>query len=192
MSDNDWSFGDNMMTDYLGYYPLHDSVKQPIWGTEQSACFDLYAHFEPGVVVRGYDSVNRERLYEVFIGGDTRDITNVDRHIFIPTQSRVLIPTGLIFDIPEGFSVRLHSRSSLSLKKGLMMVNGEGIIDSDYCHECFMMLFNSSNQTVRINHGERIAQAEMIENVEYEIKQITEMPTQKTSRVGGFGSTGVN
>ena len=192
MSDNDWSFGENMMTDSLGFYPLYKSVKRPIWGTDQSACFDLYAHLEPGVVVRGYDSVNRERLYEVFIGGDTRDITNVDRHIFIPTQSRVLIPTGLIFDIPEGFSVRLHSRSSLSLKKGLMMVNGEGIIDSDYCHECFMMLFNSSNQTVRINHGERIAQAEMIENVEYEIKQITEMPTQKTSRVGGFGSTGVN
>ena len=55
-----------------------------------------------------------------------------------------------------------------------------------------MMLFNSSNQTVRITHGERIAQAEMIENVEYEIKRITEIPSQKTSRVGGFGSTGVN
>ena len=192
MSDNDWSFGENMMTDFLGFYPLHESVKRPIWGTEQSACFDLYAHFEPGAVVRGYDSVNRERLYEVFTGGDTRDSGNDDRHIFIPTQSRVLIPTGLIFDIPEGFSVRLHSRSSLSLKKGLMMVNGEGIIDSDYCDECFMMLFNSSNQTVKISHGERIAQAEMIENVEYEIKRITEMPSQKTSRVGGFGSTGVN
>jgi len=189
---SEWSFGENMMTDYLGYYPLHDSVKEPIWGTEQAACFDLYTHFEPGVVVRGYDSVNRERLYEVFTGGDIRDSGNTDRHILIPTQNRVLIPTGLIFDIPEGFSVRLHSRSSLSLKKGLMMVNGEGIIDSDYCEECYMMLFNSSNQTVRITHGERIAQAEMIENVEYEIKRITEIPSQKTSRVGGFGSTGVN
>ena len=189
---SEWSFGENMMNDYLGYYPLHEGVKEPIWGTEQSACFDLYAHFEPGVVVRGYDSVNRERLYEVFTGGDTRDGANTDRHIFIPMQSRVLIPTGLIFDIPEGFSVRLHSRSSLSLKKGLMMVNGEGIIDSDYCDESFMMLFNASNQTVKITHGERIAQAEMIENLEYEIKRITEMPSQKTSRVGGFGSTGVN
>ena len=191
MSD-DWSFGENMMTDYLGYYPLHDSVKEPIWGTEQAACFDLYTHFEPGVVVRGYDSVNRERLYEVLTGGDIRDSGNTDRHILIPTQNRVLIPTGLIFDIPEGFSVRLHSRSSLSLKRGLMMVNGEGIIDSDYFDECYMMLFNSSNQTVRITHGERIAQAEMIENVEYEIKLITEIPSQKTSRVGGFGSTGVD
>ena len=73
-----------------------------------------------------------------------------------------------------------------------MMVNGEGIIDSDYFDECYMMLFNSSNQTVRITHGERIAQAEMVENVEYEIKLITEIPSQKTSRVGGFGSTGVD
>ena len=189
---SDCSFSENMMNDFLGFYPLHENVKQPIWGTEQSACFDLYAHFEPGVVVRGYDCVNNKRLCEVFTGGDSRNIDNDNRHILIPTQSRVLIPTGLIFDIPEGFSVRLHSRSSISLKRGLMMVNGEGIIDSDYCDECFMMLFNSSNQTVRINHGERIAQAEMIENVEYEIKQITEIPTQKTSRVGGFGSTGVN
>jgi len=192
MSDNDWSFGENMMTDFLGFYPLHETVKRPIWGTEQAACFDLYAHFEPGTVVRGYDSVNKERLYDLTTDTTTVQGDNSHSYISIPMQNRVLIPTGLIFDIPEGFSVRLHSRSSLSLKKGLMMVNGEGIIDSDYYHECYMMLYNSSNQTVRIHHGERIAQAEMIENVEYEIKQIPEMPTQKTSRVGGFGSTGVN
>tara|TARA_R110000796_G_scaffold47404_1_gene114021 strand:+ start:4319 stop:4897 length:579 start_codon:yes stop_codon:yes gene_type:complete len=191
MSDNDWSFGENMMTDSLGFYPLYKSVKRPIWGTDQSACFDLYAHLEPGVVVRGYDSVNRERMYDVTTKSTTVQGDNRDFYISIPMQNRVLIPTGLIFDIPEGFSVRLHSRSSLSLKKGLMMVNGEGIIDSDYYHECYMMLYNSSNQTVEVGHGERIAQAEMIENLEYEIKQITEMPTQKTDRVGGFGSTGV-
>ena len=190
MSDNDWSFGDNMMTDYLGYYPLHESVKQPIWGTEQSACFDLYAHFEPGVVVRGYDSVNRERLYEVFTGGDTRDITNVDRHIFIPTQSRVLIPTGLIFDIPEGYSVRLHSRSGLAWNEGLYLTNCEGIIDSDYVDPIFVMMTSISQSPKVINNGDRICQAELVKKIYHGLTEIKKPPVQKTEREGGFGSTG--
>ena len=190
MSD-DWSFGENMMTDFLGFYPLHESVKRPIWGTEQSACFDLYAHFEPGVVVRGYDSVNRERLYDVTTDSTTVTGSNCDSYISIPMQNRVLIPTGLIFDIPEGFSVRLHSRSSLSLKKGLMMVNGEGIIDSDYYHECFMMLLNVSDVPVHIKNGEKICQAELIKTLDFDLTETKIQPTQSTERVGGFRSTGV-
>ena len=103
---------------------------------------------------------------------------------------RVLVPTGLVFDIPQGYSVRLHTRSSLSLKKGLVMPNGEGIIDSDYYHETFVMLYNSSADEVRITHGERIAQGELVQNLTYEMVETTEIPTQTTNRVGGFGSTG--
>jgi dUTP pyrophosphatase len=44
----------------------------------------------------------------------------------------MLIPTGLIADIPEGFSVRIHSRSGLAFKQGVYLTNCEGVIDSDY------------------------------------------------------------
>ena len=104
---------------------------------------------------------------------------------------RVLVPTGLIFNIPEGYSVRLHTRSSVSLKKGLTMPNGEGIIDSDYYHQTFVMLYNAGADEVRIYHGDRIAQGELVENVRTKLEETKDVPEQTTSRVGGFGSTGV-
>ena len=109
----------------------------------------------------------------------------------IAPGDRVLVPTGLIFDIPDGHSVRLHTRSSVSLKKGLTMPNGEGIIDSDYYHQTFVMLYNAGADEVFIEDGERIAQGELIKNYDYTIEETEDVPEQKTSRVGGFGSTGV-
>ena len=104
---------------------------------------------------------------------------------------RALIPTGLIFDIPDGHSVRLHTRSSISLKKGLIMPNSEGIIDSDYYHQTFVMLYNASADEVLIENGERIAQGELVKTLTYIIEETKDVPEQKTNRVGGFGSTGV-
>ena len=71
------------------------------------------------------------------------------------------------------------------------MPNGEGIIDSDYYHETFIMLYNASADEVIIKNGERIAQAELIKSDRYSIYENSELPKQKTNRVGGFGSTGV-
>ena len=71
------------------------------------------------------------------------------------------------------------------------MPNGEGIIDSDYYHQTYMMLYNASADEVRIYHGDRIAQGELVENVKTELVETMDMPEQSTSRVGGFGSTGV-
>ena len=87
--------------------------------------------------------------------------------------------------------MRLHPRSGTSLKFGLTLINSEGIIDSDYTEEVMIPLYNSSSTLVEVKHGERYAQAEVVEVmtnlVFFEIK---ERPTQKTDRTGGFGSTG--
>ncbi len=87
--------------------------------------------------------------------------------------------------------MRLHTRSSISLKKGLIMTNGEGIIDSDYHHETFVMLYNASADTVYIEDNERVAQGELLENNFVDVWETFEKPEQTTERVGGFGSTGV-
>ena len=97
-------------------------------------------------------------------------------------MERVLIPTGLILDIPEGYSVRLHSRSGLAWKDGVYLTNCEGIIDYDYVEPVFVMMTNISQSPKTINNGDRICQAELVE--------IPEPPTRKTERDGGFGSTG--
>tara|TARA_B000000557_G_C20555344_1_gene350707 strand:- start:309 stop:629 length:321 start_codon:yes stop_codon:yes gene_type:complete len=105
-------------------------------------------------------------------------------------MERVLIPTGLILDIPEGYSVRLHSRSGLAWKDGVYLTNCEGIIDYDYVEPVFVMMTNISQSPKTINNGDRICQAELVEKVYHSLVEIPEPPTRKTERDGGFGSTG--
>ena len=102
------------------------------------------------------------------------------------------IPTGLILDIPEGYSVRIHARSGLAYKKGINLLNCEGIIDSDYTDELKILLYNTSNIDFHIKHGDRIAQGELVKSLDYTIEECYTAPSQKTDRVGGFGSTGVS
>jgi dUTP pyrophosphatase len=104
----------------------------------------------------------------------------------------MMISTGVVFDIPVGYSVRVHARSGLALKAGLVMANAEGIIDSDYTEETKILVLNISNIPIRINHGDRIAQAEMVPVLSYDLVSTTEDINQKTSRAGGFGSTGIS
>ena len=70
------------------------------------------------------------------------------------------------------------------------MANSEGIIDSDYYHQCFIMIYNASADEIRIKHKERIAQGELIKTLDYSLKQTTIQPERTTERVGGLGSTG--
>ena len=163
---------------------MRGPVKSPKFGTEGSACFDICAFIEDGVPITVYRMSN----LKVKLEPEWHDEKIKFR---IAPGDRVLIPTGLIFDIPDGHSVRLHTRSSVSLKKGLTMPNGEGIIDSDYYHQTFVMLYNAGADEVLIEDGARIAQGELIKNYDYTIEETEDVPEQKTSRVGGFGSTGV-
>ena len=172
----------------LKYYKMREMVKSPKFGTEGSACFDICAFLEEGMEITVY----RMNNLKVKVRPEWYDVEHNPKLRFrIAPADRVLVPTGLIFDIPDGHSVRLHTRSSVSLKKGLTMPNGEGIIDSDYYHQTFVMLYNAGADEVLIEDGERIAQGELIKNYDYTIEETEDVPEQKTSRVGGFGSTGV-
>ena len=114
----------------------------------------------------------------------SEDCTIIAKHSYA-------VSTGLILDIPEGYSVRIHPRSGLAYKKGITLLNCEGIIDSDYTDELKVILHNTSNVDFVINKGDRIAQGELIKSLDYTIDECYTKPTQKTDRVGGFGSTGI-
>jgi len=118
------------------------------------------------------------------------DISANGDHVVIARHGAA-IPTGLILDIPEGYSVRIHARSGLAYKKGINLLNCEGIIDSDYTDELKILLYNTSNIDFHIKHCDRIAQGELVKSLDYTIEECYTAPTQKTDRVGGFGSTGV-
>jgi dUTP pyrophosphatase len=114
-----------------------------------------------------------------------------NEEIYLYSGDRVAVPTGLILDIPEGYSVRLHPRSGLALKNGISMANCEGIIDSDYVDELKVIIVNNGGEPFVIKHGDRICQGELIKTLDYTIEQCYTKPVQKTDRNGGFGSTGV-
>jgi dUTPase len=78
----------------------------------------------------------------------------------------------------------------MAFKKGLALANAEGIIDSDYVEEVFVALHNISPKAQVVANGERIAQAELVKSLDYKIVQTDTKPERKTSRTGGFGSTG--
>jgi dUTP pyrophosphatase len=103
-----------------------------------------------------------------------------------------MVPTGLIFDIPKGYSIRVHARSGMSLKQGLVLANSEGVIDSDYVEETFVLIMNVSDNGHWLTPGDRIAQAELVKQEQFKIEERKTRPTVKTDRVGGMGSTGVS
>lgn len=165
----------------LGVFKKSEHAIIPSFATEQSACFDLSACLLKCEKIVGYSMMNEK--IELYCNTD---------YVEIPIDFRALIPTGLIFDIPKDHSIRVHPRSGLALKSGLIMQNCEGIIDSDYVEECMVMIRNDSLTRLTITHGMRIAQAELVPTLRYSFNQIDGKPDRKTDRNGGFGSTGVN
>jgi len=163
----------------LSYFKANPNAIPPVYGTENAACFDLHACLI-GERVRGFDRSNNKDF-----------VIPQSNKIVINPGERVLVPTGLIFDIPAGFSVRLHARSGLSLKTGLVLANAEGVVDSDYVDPTAIMVHNISNVPVQINHGDRIAQGECVPVWQADFKEIDSAPGPKGDRRGGFGSTGV-
>lgn len=162
----------------------------PSYSTKSSACFDLHACIPVGTKLKA--KVPTEVSYRGSSSEDTCElVVNSDCIVSIPPRSRVLIPTGLKFDIPPNSSIRLHPRSGLSFKNGITLCNCEGVIDEDYVDEIFIAVCNISNVHFSIKHGDRICQAELMRDHRYDIMEVSEAPSKKTDRNGGFGSTGV-
>ena len=173
-------------TTSLKFYKLNEQAQLPVFATKQSACFDLYANLIVDGTVQYYGAIQTKELPRRV----SFDINSNRNFIQLNNMERMLIPTGLIADIPVGFSVRLHSRSGLAFKQGVYLANCEGIIDSDYVDPIFAMVTNISNVPTRIYDGDRICQGELVRCEKYTLNESDEAPTQKTDREGGFGSTG--
>ena len=102
---------------------------------------------------------------------------------------RALIPTGLYFEVPEGYEAQVRARSGLAVKHGIGLVNGIGTIDSDYRGEVRVPLINWSKEDYLIESGERIAQVVIAPYVR--VRPVMADALSDTDRgEGGFGSTG--
>lgn len=174
----------------LQFYRMAPDVPTPVWGTKGSTCFDLT--FAPVKdVVTGYDDSNKP--IERYLPKDTREL-------LIYPGERLLVPTGLIFRInipvyglykPQTYSIRLHARSGMALKRGLILANSEGVVDIDYQQQVYALMVNTSKITQTIEPYERICQAEVVKNESFAFSELESPPEPFMDRTGGFGSTGV-
>ena len=109
----------------------------------------------------------------------------------IQPMERLLIPTGLFIELPEGYEAQIRPRSGLAIKQGITCLNSPGTIDADYRGEIKIILINLSNEEQVIQPGDRIAQM-IIQSVEKcKWVQVEEI-TSTDRNAGGFGHTGKN
>ena len=138
------------------------------------------AHFDQSFALPSYETAGAA-------GADVRAC--VATPLTIKAGERVLVPTGLAMEIPQGFEVQVRPRSGLSLKTSLMVVNAPGTIDSDYRGEVKIILGNMGTKDEVINHGDRVAQLVLAPVIQ--ANYVAEDALSETARgAGGFGSTG--
>jgi|SRR5713101_1711827 len=101
-----------------------------------------------------------------------------------------LVPTGLVIEVPSGHFLGVFARSSTPLRRGLMVANGVGVVDSDYCgpeDEIKIEVLNFTAAPVSIRRGDRLAQGIIVPFVRAEWQEGSG-PARQTR--GGFGTTG--
>lgn len=109
--------------------------------------------------------------------------------VLLPGQ-RLLIPTGLAFEIPLGFEIQSRPRSGLSLKQGISVVNTPGTIDADYRGEVKIILINLGQEPVTIQDQDRVAQLVLAPVFQAQMELVDDLGDTERG-AGGFGSTGV-
>ena len=132
---------------------------------------------------------NPEYAYESDSGFDLRSTED----IWVQANDRKLIPTGLRFDIPLGYEIQVRSKSGLALKQGLMVLNSPGTVDSGYQGEVKVIIFNTTNERIKIEKGQKIAQAVLcpVMNGKWVDLVRVEVIGEKDRNDNGFGSTGI-
>lgn len=109
--------------------------------------------------------------------------------VLMPLE-RVLVPTGLYIELPEGYEAQVRPRSGLAAKHGISIVNTPGTIDPDYRGEIKVILVNLSDVPFTLEPGERIAQM-IIARFEHISWNEVETLSETVRGEGGFGHTGV-
>ena len=127
-------------------------------------------------------------------GCDLRALPNPEDHeasqfVVNPGQT-LLIPTGIsVFVKDPNYAAVILPRSGLGHKKGLVLGNLVGLIDSDYQGPLMVSLWNRSNTAQIVEVGERIAQLVFVPVVQAEFELVTEFEATERGE-GGFGSSG--
>jgi dUTP pyrophosphatase len=135
------------------------------------------------------DAVTPKYNYPSDSGFDLHSVRDLE----IPPFGRILVPTGLSFDIKDGYEIQVRSKSGLAIKQGLMVLNSPGTVDNGYNGEIQVIVFNTNNYIVKIPKGMKVAQAVLCPVVNGKWVELVENGdvTEKDRGNNGFGSTGI-
>ena len=122
-------------------------------------------------------------------GMDLRAAVPETTPVTLAPGERLAVPTGMIFEIPDGFEGQVRPRSGLALNYGITCLNSPGTIDCDYRGEVKVILANLGAEPFTVTRGMRIAQLVIAPVTRVEIAEAGE-PAESARGAGGFGSTG--
>ena len=113
--------------------------------------------------------------------------------VVIDSLGRALVPTGLSFDIKDGYEIQVRSKSGLAINQGLMVLNSPGTVDSGFLGEVKVIIFNTNKESFTIKKGMKVAQAVLCPVVNGKWINLTETNkhNEKDRGNNGFGSTGI-
>jgi len=114
---------------------------------------------------------------------------DLKKELVIRSLERVLVPTGLFIEVPEGYEAQIRPRSGLAIKSGISVLNTPGTIDSDYRGEIMVILINLSKEDFTIKNGDRICQMIISKYERIQFEEVEEL-SETIRGKGGFGHTG--
>jgi dUTP pyrophosphatase len=135
------------------------------------------------------DAVHPKYNYGSDSGFDLHSVEDV----VIPAFGRALVPSGLSFDIKDGFEIQVRTKSGLAINQGLMVLNSPGTVDNGYTGEVKGIIFNTNSTEVKIPKGMKFGQAvvcPVVNGAWVELNQVDQI-NKKERGANGFGSTGI-
>ncbi len=141
---------------------------------------DIFITCEEGAVVPEYCSL-------LASGADVRAC--ISNAMVLEPGERMIVPTGIKMEIPEGYEIQVRPRSGLAAKYGITVVNTPGTIDADYRGELKVILINHGKISFTIEPGMRIAQIVLAPVVHARFVMKTELAATARGEKG-FGHTG--
>lgn len=170
----------------------YDMILQE-YGLDVKSLEDEMGNYAPkldlGYVKLHPDAFDPKYNYETDSGFDLHAVEEVE----IPAFGRALVPTGISFDIKDGYEIQVRSKSGLAINQGLMILNSPGTVDNGYSGEVKGILFNTNNHPVTITKGMKIGQAVLCPVVNGKwVNLVQQNQIKEKDRADkGFGSTGI-
>jgi len=163
----------------------HDDAKVPTYAKDGDAGADV--RVVPNAKEYHREVVNRLE-FQVCRDEKLNEVTYEDGDYLIQANETVMLDLGFRIQLEPGWEMQVRSRSGIA-KRGLVVANAPGTIDSGYRGPCMVLLHNNTTYTRVIKPDTRVAQFVVKRAPQAQFTQVEQLDDSDRNE-GGFGSTG--